>query len=146
MTQEELGLGTSIEFVFGDGPRGGNSEDAECGFQGWSKCKAALDEQTKSIDAWRLHDIRRTAATRMAELGAQPHVVEAVLNHVSGHKAGVAGIYNRSSYAAEKKAALDLWGAHVQTLVRSQGKVGPRARIYKFPSHAGVVREEFGSD
>ncbi len=45
----------------------------------------------------------------MADLGIQPHVIEAVLNHVSGHKAGVAGIYNRSVYLAEKRAALDLW-------------------------------------
>ena len=59
---------------------------------------------------WTLHDLRRTAATRMADLGVQPHVIEAMLNHVSGHKAGVAGIYNRSTYAAEKRAALDLVG------------------------------------
>ena len=44
---------------------------------------------------WTLHDLRRTVATRMADLGVQPHIIEAVLNHVSGHKAGVAGIYNR---------------------------------------------------
>src|SRR5215218_5756951 len=49
---------------------------------------------------WRLHDIRRTVAARLAELGVQPHVIEAVLSHVSGHKAGVAGIYNRALYAA----------------------------------------------
>ena len=48
---------------------------------------------------WRLHDLRRTAATGMAELGVQPHVIEAVLNHVSGHRAGVAGVYNRATYA-----------------------------------------------
>ena len=52
-------------------------------------------------------------ATRLAELGVQPHVIEAVLNHVSGHKAGVAGIYNRALYAAEKRQALHLWSEHV---------------------------------
>jgi hypothetical protein len=49
----------------------------------------------------------------MADIGIQPHVIEAVLNHVSGHKAGVAGIYNRSTYAIEKKQALALWAEHI---------------------------------
>jgi hypothetical protein len=53
----------------------------------------------------------------MAELGVQPHVIEAALNHVSGAKAGVAGTYNRAAYAAEKKAALERWAAHVEGLV-----------------------------
>jgi integrase len=95
------------EQVFGDG---------EGGFSGFSRAKQRLDEAI-SIADWTLHDLRRTMATRMADLGVQPHVIEAILNHVSGHKAGVAGVYNRSTYAAEKRAALDLWGAHVQTLV-----------------------------
>lgn len=91
-------------------------------FSGWSKAKASLDARMSAAlghapTPWRLHDIRRTVATRMADLGVLPHVVEAVLNHVSGHKAGVAGIYNRSSYAAEKHAALDLWASHVIALV-----------------------------
>jgi integrase len=60
-----------------------------------------------------LHDIRRSVATHMGDNGVQPHIVEAVLNHVSGHKAGVAGIYNRSSYATEKRAALKFWGKQV---------------------------------
>ena len=68
-------------------------------FQGWSKAKAALDRRIAQggvrLAPWRLHDLRRTVATRMAELGVLPHVVEAVLNHISGHRAGVAGIYNR---------------------------------------------------
>ena len=55
----------------------------------------------------------------MAELRVQPHIIEAVLNHLSGHKAGVAGVYNRSSYSAEKAAALNLWGEHVQCLITS---------------------------
>lgn len=92
-------------------------------FQGWSNAKSAhnkrvlarLREKNKkaSPPPWRLHDIRRTVATRLADLGVLPHVVEAVLNHVSGHKAGVAGVYNRASYAAEKRMALNLWAEHV---------------------------------
>jgi hypothetical protein len=66
---------------------------------------------------WRLHDIRRTVATRMGDLGILPHVIEAVLNHVSGHRAGVAGIYNRALYRAEKRHALERWAEHVQSLV-----------------------------
>jgi hypothetical protein len=53
----------------------------------------------------------------MADLGIQPHVIEAVLNHISGHKAGVAGIYNRASYAAEKRQALDTLAAHIEALL-----------------------------
>ncbi len=54
------------------------------------------------------------------EMGALPHVVEAVLNHVSGHKAGVAGVYNRATYAKEKREALDLWAAHIEALVNQE--------------------------
>jgi integrase len=90
-------------------------------FQGWSKAKAALDKRIlKSgprLAPWRLHDIRRTVATRMAEIGILPHVVEAVLNHVSGHKAGVAGVYNKASYNTEKRQALNHWAGHVARLV-----------------------------
>jgi integrase len=85
-------------------------------FSGWSNAKSALDKRLQAAGMtapWRLHDLRRTVATGMADLGVQPHVVEAVLNHVSGHKAGVAGIYNRAAYAAEKSAALTLWASHV---------------------------------
>ena len=53
----------------------------------------------------------------MADLGVQPHVIEAVLNHISGHKAGVAGVYKRSSYAAEKRGALTLWGDFLTKMV-----------------------------
>jgi len=68
-----------------------------------------------TLAPWRLHDLRRTVATRMCDLGIEPHVVEAVLNHVSGTKAGVAGVYNRSLYAGEKRAALALWADHVMS-------------------------------
>ena len=70
-----------------------------------------------SVAPWTLHDIRRTVATKMADLGVQPHVIEEVLGHSrSGHKSGVAGIYNRASYAREIKAALALWTDHVHAL------------------------------
>jgi integrase len=95
--------------------------EARGSFQGWSKAKAALDQRIavagSSLTPWRLHDLRRTVATRMADLGVQPHIIEAVLNHVSGHRAGVAGVYNRALYAAEKRRALELWSEHVRTVV-----------------------------
>jgi hypothetical protein len=53
----------------------------------------------------------------MADMGIQPHVVEAVLNHISGSKRGVAGVYNRSTYAPEKKAALNKWAKRVLEIV-----------------------------
>jgi integrase len=81
--------------------------------------KARLDQRMgmPSGTPWTLHDIRRTVATGMAGIGIQPHIVEAVLNHVSGHRAGVAGIYNRAAYAAEKAEALQRWADHVEALI-----------------------------
>jgi integrase len=94
--------------------------DDSNGFAGWGVCKQRLDERiakaSGTMPPWVVHDLRRTAATGMSGLGIQPHIVEAVLNHVSGHRAGVAGIYNRASYAAEKREALNLWAEHVLRL------------------------------
>jgi integrase len=88
-----------------------------CGaFSGWSKAKERLDKRLRSAGMaapWRLHDLRRSCATRMGDLGVQPHVVEAVLNHISGSKSGVAGVYNKAAYANEKRMALTLWADHV---------------------------------
>ena len=67
---------------------------------------------------YRLHDLRRSAATGMAELGVLPHVIEALLNHVSGHRAGVAGIYNRATYAREMREALERWAEHVEGITK----------------------------
>jgi integrase len=83
---------------------------------GLSKVKNRIDAPM-GIPKWSLHDLRRTAATGMADLGVAPHIIEAVLNHISGHKAGVAGTYNRAKYSDEKKAALKRWAAHVEGLV-----------------------------
>ena len=69
------------------------------------------------IPPFTIHDLRRTAATGMAGLRFPPHVVEAVLNHRSGTRRGVAGVYNRFDYADEKRAALDAWARYVTQLV-----------------------------
>ena len=105
------------EQVFGEG---------EGGYSGWSRSKGRIDAVAK-VKSWRLHDLRRTCATGMADLGIQPHIIEAVLNHVSGHKAGVAGIYNRSAYTSEKRAALELWSNHVQAITSAKPAVLVRA-------------------
>jgi len=73
----------------------------------------------------------------MADLGVQPHIIEAVLNHVSGHKGGVAGIYNRSSYEREVRAALMLWADHVRALVEGGEK---KNRTIARLVHAALAR------
>jgi integrase len=85
-------------------------------FNRWTVFTSNLRQRLNGMALWRLHDLRRTAATMMAELGVLPHIIEAVLNHVSGHKSGVAGIYNRARYADEMRAALQKWGDHVERL------------------------------
>ena len=84
---------------------------------GWYFQKASLDRRVSLPKPWRLHDLRRTAATMMAEMGVAPWIVEAILNHVSGHKAGVAGIYNRAKYVDEMREALELWANKVDEIV-----------------------------
>ena len=94
----------------------------DTGFSGWSAAKRDLDARTET-EHWTVHDVRRTVATRMAELGVQPHIIEAVLNHVSGHKGGIAGIYNRATYDKEKREALALWAEHITALVEGRKAV-----------------------
>ena len=104
---------------------------------GFSKAKKALDAEMakiagQPIKPWRTHDLRRTVSTIMNELpddgglGIAPHIVEAVLNHVSGGRANVAGTYNRSKYLSEKRVALQRWADHVEGLVSGRkAKVVP---------------------
>jgi integrase len=70
-----------------------------------------------------LHDLRRTAATGMAGLGIAPHVVDRILNHTGGTISGVAAVYNRFEYLAERQAALLLWARHIETLVEPSNVV-----------------------
>jgi integrase len=97
------------------------------GFVGWSKGKTQLDKRIaaarrqaglKPMEPWVLHDLRRALSTRLNELGiCEPHVVEAILNHVSGHRAGVAGTYNHAQYISQKREALDKWASRINGLI-----------------------------
>src|SRR5262249_22227949 len=111
--------GEAVSILKGVEPRGDHvfGRKAE-GFSGWSRGKRELDAVAQ-IEAWTVHDLRRTVATKLADsvedggLAIQPHIIEAVLNHISGHKSGVAGRYNRAQYASEKRSALDKWAHHL---------------------------------
>jgi integrase len=94
---------------------------AACGFRDFHGGKKVLDKKL-SLAPWHLHDVRRSVATHMAENGVQPHVIEAVLNHASGHKGGVAGVYNRATYTAEKAAALTLWADHLRSIINGTSR------------------------
>jgi integrase len=102
----------------------------ETAVSGFSKSKRRLDTAmlkakrlelgTRKGDAilgWTLHDLRRTAATGMARTNIPPHVVDKVLNHVSGTIRGVAAVYNRFEYLEERRAALEAWSRHVSNLI-----------------------------
>lgn len=96
---------------------------------GHSRAKARLDKEIAKIASkeeiqapapWRVHDLRRTLATGLQRLGVRFEVTEAVLNHVSGSRGGVAGIYQRHDWADEKRAALQAWADHVSRLVKGK--------------------------
>ncbi len=104
---------TNRDCLFGD--RAGS------GFTGWTNAKAELDRRLGStVRPWRLHDLRRGVATGLIDLGTAPHVVEACLNHYSGHRAGVAGVYNKSDYTRQIAVALARWSEHVLALVEGR--------------------------
>jgi integrase len=101
-------------------------------FSGWSQCKTRLDQRIaknagKPIAAWVLHDLRRTFVSRINDLGlAEPHIIEALVNHQGGvGRAGVAGVYNRSAYADQKREALARWCNYFEQLTGDGGETTP---------------------
>jgi integrase len=81
----------------------------------WPGAKAALDRRLGHAP-WTTHDLRRTCATGLGNLRVGPHIIETILNHHGGHRAGVAGTYNRSAYPEEVREALERWADHVAAL------------------------------
>jgi integrase len=99
---------------------------------GYSRAKAAIDRTILEIlreergddpdkvaapKHWQVHDLRRTVATNLQKLGVRLEVTEAVLNHISGSRAGIVGVYQRHEYAEEKRAALDAWARRLEAIV-----------------------------
>ena len=84
------------------------------GFCAWSGSKREFDAVLKMKEPWTVHDLRRTVRTGLGELGVQPHIAEAVINHVPPK---LIRTYDRNTYAAEKRDALDKWAAHLKVAV-----------------------------
>jgi integrase len=121
--QRSDAAGRPRDLIFGHG---------DGGFQGWSRAKDELDKRLAAagtpVTDWTLHDFRRTLSTTLHErFGIGPHVVESALGHIAGHKAGVAGTYNKAVYLAERRRALERWADFVLALVgeESATKVVP---------------------
>jgi integrase len=94
-------------------------------FQEFSRAKRVLD-QLSGVTGWRLHDLRRTCVSGMARLGVAPHVADKILNHQSGTISGVAAVYQRHEFLAERREALERWGVHVaaaETSSEVRGKI-----------------------
>jgi len=115
--QHELPMSTQVRSILERQPRNGEFVWGRR-WTSWSDGKARLDSRLNGMAPFRLHDLRRSAATHMAELGVLPHIIEATLNHVSGHRAGVAGIYNRARYVDEMWAALQKYSDYIDTLTQ----------------------------
>jgi integrase len=85
-------------------------------FQEFSRAKRRLDHLS-GVTGWRLHDLRRTCVSGMARLGIAPHVADKILNHQSGTISGVAAVYQRHDFLAERQEALERWGIHLARIV-----------------------------
>jgi integrase len=86
---------------------------------GWSKVKRRLDS-LMGVEPWRVHDLRRTAVTGMAELNISTDVIELTVNHVSGSRGGIAGVYNRSEKIDERRKALEAWSNKIDIIVKGR--------------------------
>lgn len=129
---EWRGRDADVDFLF--------SSNGETAPSGWSKAKARLDEKIKErrmkkaleadqpvakvkpLASWRVHDLRRTMATGLQRLGIRLEVTEAALNHVSGSRSGIVGVYQRHDWADEKRSAIEAWGAHLSALLDPQDR------------------------
>ena len=113
------------------------STNGKTPISGWSKAKRRLEEEiaaarqararmrgedadkVKPMPEWRIHDLRRSVATGLSNLGVAPIVADRILNHVpKKHKGQVMFVYNRAEYAKERRAAMELWASHIEHVTR----------------------------
>jgi integrase len=101
------------------------STNGETPCSGFCRAKTRLDTlmaqyakaDGKEFEPWRIHDLRRTAASGMARIGIALPVIERALNHVSGSFAGIVGVYQRHEFTAEKATAFNAWAGYITRLV-----------------------------
>ena len=111
---------------------------------GFSKAKRKLDAIMQDllkaeVLPWRIHDLRRTAATHMGEqLDVDPGVIERILNHLSGEQGGLQGIYQRQQYRAKRKAALSAWGDYIEGLICKRTRNGVESLAEPEPRYRGL--------
>jgi integrase len=117
------------DWVFGSHRR----KQREVGFIDWSASKKAFDKRLgdQVKEPWRPHSLRKTVATRMGDLGIEPHIVDLCLGH-AGHRAGISGIYNYSAYKRPMTAALSQWARHLSDIV--EGRSSAEEKIIPFPA------------
>jgi integrase len=92
---------------------------------GWGRPKVSTDKAADALAAeeglpplahWTLHDLRRTCASKLAEIGFEPAVIERYLAHLSGVQGGLTGVYQRFTYAEQRRQAALAWDAHIRAV------------------------------
>jgi integrase len=98
---------------------------------GFSTLKRKIDKQIakdgcEPMAPWTMHDLRRSLVTGMNDRGiAPPHIIEAIVNHISGHRGGIAGIYNKAVYMDERRRALEAWAELITSSAAESSNVVP---------------------
>lgn len=124
LSQAAAAIVTALPKKVGDSeklfPARGNGEAGPSGFsKAVARIRAAVEAQEGGpVPSWTLHDLRRTLATGLQRLGVRLEVTEAVLNHLSGSRSGIVGVYQRHNYLEEKRVALEAWSKEVKRLAR----------------------------
>jgi integrase len=124
----EVPMSTTVKALLSEQPRNGDREfvfgEGAGPYSGLSRRKEALDKKIAALNGgrplpgWVHHDLRRSCVTGLAELGVPPHIIETVVNHISGFKGGIAGVYNKAQYGPEKAQALARWDQHLCSIFR----------------------------
>lgn len=112
LLRDAIAMSGESDFVF-PSPKGEGPIGSGAGTKGMQRARPTFD-----MADFRVHDLRRTAATGMAELGISPHTISLVLNHMSARAGTVtSAVYVKYSYDKEKREAFEAWGRRLEELV-----------------------------